>query len=406
MNKMNRSIKNGFAALVFILIFMTETSFAVDYTVRDMQKSADANENLNIGYNITDNEQPLYVPGEIVDSSKKYYEAVKYALSNFEDKIVLTIKDYNKETYSLDVINEVLNDNPLLDYGYNECASNVLYCDFNEVTMTIEFSYNFTKIQMIEMRDASKKKADEIISKVIKPDMKDYEKEIALHDYLVNNAQYDERLFSGNVPYESYIDYGVLVKGTGVCSSYAKAMYRLLNSIGIQCLYVTGYANNGYRDMSHAWNIVKIGEEYYHLDATWNDPEIQGGQEVLRHTYFNVTDAQIGKNHSWDASDYPKCNSTEKSFDNIGIIEYDDDGDAITIIKSSQEFYKTIEECMKKEHTSTSMKILNYNFHEYNISNIINKIVSENRNIYYRGCSCRSYDDKLSGAKYIKIYFK
>lgn len=400
---MNRSIKNGFSALIFTLIFMNQTSFAAEYTARNIEK---LNENLNIRYNILDYEQALYIPGEIVDSGEKYYEALKYALSNFQDKIVLTIKNYNKDIYSLHVINQVLNDNPLLDYGYNGCTSNISYYDYSKVTMTIRFNYNFAKKKMIEMRDYSEKKAYKIINEVIKDDMKDYEKETVLHDYLVNNAQYDTRLFSGNVPYESYTDYGVFVKGTGVCSSYAKAMYRLLNLAGVSCLYVTGYVNTDNGTISHAWNIVKIQGKYYHLDTTWNDPVIQGGRQVLRHTYFNVTDEQIGKNHSWNALEYPKCDSTEKSFDNIGITEYDDDGDAISVIRSREEFYKIIEECIKNNESSVSMKILNYKFNEYNINGVINQIISKNRCISYKGCRWTYYEDELSGAQYTKIYFK
>lgn len=351
------------------------------------------------------NENNEYVPGNKIDSYEEFYNAVKYGLSNFEDKMFLTINNYNPETYSLDIINKVIDENPLLDYGYIGSTANTTYYDYSEVNMTIDFNYSFTKERMIEMKYASEVKAKEIINKVIKPNMIDYEKELALHDYLVSNSQYDRRLFTGTMSDESYTDYGVLVEGRGVCSSYAKAMFRLLNEVGIETLYVTGKADNGSGYIGHAWNIVKIQDEYYHLDATWNDPVSADGKESLRHSYFNVTDEQIGKNHVWDKDNYPICNINKHSFDNLGVTEIDDDGDEVVVIKSYEEYYNIIKEALKNGKNNVSLKVLKYDGNTYNISNTISDIISKNYNIRYNGARWTYYEDELSGAEYIKIYF-
>lgn len=59
------------------------------------------------------------------------------------------------------------------------------------------------KIEILRLFEGIK-----IVSKVVKSDMKDYEKELAFHDYLVNNAQYDKRLFItyGNFSWSCYSD--------------------------------------------------------------------------------------------------------------------------------------------------------------------------------------------------------
>ena len=44
--------------------------------------------------------------------------------------------------------------------------------------------------------------------------------------------------------------YGILLKGYGVCQSYALAMTRLLDAAGIRNMYVVGTGNGG----GHAWN--------------------------------------------------------------------------------------------------------------------------------------------------------
>ncbi len=61
--------------------------------------------------------------------------------------------------------------------------------------------------------------------------------------------------------------YGILLKGYGVCESYALAMTRLLDAAGIRNLYVTGDGGG-----PHAWNQVQMPNgSWYLLDSTWND---------------------------------------------------------------------------------------------------------------------------------------
>lgn len=61
--------------------------------------------------------------------------------------------------------------------------------------------------------------------------------------------------------------YGILLKGYGVCESYALAMSRLLDAAGIRNQYIVGDAGGG-----HAWNYVQMPDnKWYMLDSTWND---------------------------------------------------------------------------------------------------------------------------------------
>ena len=68
--------------------------------------------------------------------------------------------------------------------------------------------------------------------------------------------------------YYCHTSYGTLLKGYGVCESYAKAMDRLLDAAGIPNLYVVGTVANG----DHGWNYVQMSNgSYYLLDTTWDD---------------------------------------------------------------------------------------------------------------------------------------
>lgn len=82
-----------------------------------------------------------------------------------------------------------------------------------------------------------------------------------------NNDGTKSSLRTTEVYYYCHSCYGILLKGYGVCESYAMAMTRLLDAAGIRNVYVTGWAGGG-----HAWNYVQMPNgKWYMLDTTWND---------------------------------------------------------------------------------------------------------------------------------------
>ena len=158
------------------------------------------------------------------------------------------------------------------------------------------------------------KKAKEITDKVIKPEMTELEKELALYDYIITHSRYDKLNYDhGTIPTESHNAYGILVKGVGVCDGYSQALKILMNLAGLECYEVVG-SKIGMEDEGHAWNIVRINGAYYHIDATYDDPVSESGTSILQHTYFNLSDRQISTDHTWDRSRYPECNTDSEFF--------------------------------------------------------------------------------------------
>ena len=126
----------------------------------------------------------------------------------------------------------------------------------------------------------------------------DYEKEVYVHNALLEKITYD-----AGAPLNQSA-YSALVGGRTVCAGYARSLQYLMTQLGVPCYYCTGYAGE-----SHAWNIIRLDGEYYNVDATWDDtnPDSYG--------YFNKTDSEFASTHRReDLSVYlPACNGTKYS---------------------------------------------------------------------------------------------
>ncbi|QHT58977.1 hypothetical protein GXP70_02710 [Paenibacillus lycopersici] len=145
---------------------------------------------------------------------------------------------------------------------------------------------------------------------IIAPGMSDFEKELAIHDYLVLHVAYDyDNYLKDTVPADSYSAFGSLVRGTAVCQGYAYAAHIMLELAGIDSQIVTGTANGG----GHAWNKVNIGGEYYNLDVTWDDP-VPDEKGRLAYSYFNVTDAALSQDHTWNAAEWPAATAVKYDY--------------------------------------------------------------------------------------------
>ncbi len=125
-----------------------------------------------------------------------------------------------------------------------------------------ENDWAYSKAEVDAMMAAYEAKVDEALSWTSQS-MSDWDKAVALHDYLVRNCTYQY----GTASDIDYSAYGILVNGTGRCAAYAKAYQDLLSRVGIEAEYVIGTANGG----SHAWNHVKLDGTWYAVDVTYDD---------------------------------------------------------------------------------------------------------------------------------------
>lgn len=136
----------------------------------------------------------------------------------------------------------------------------------------------------------------------------DYEREKIIHDYLAKQTTYQ----SGKNAHNAY---GALVEKKAVCDGYSRAFQWILYQAGIPALIAEGASINPASggEQPHAWNVVKIGGEYYHVDLTWDDAS---SKEVM-YAYFNMTTEQIGESHrisTQNAYALPHCTATVANY--------------------------------------------------------------------------------------------
>lgn len=185
----------------------------------------------------------------------------------------------------------VINENPELIYvgGVDSYSS---YKARDGIIQEVMPVYNgYTDAEVEEYKEALDRAYEEAV-----PDpenMSQMQIARACHDYLAQHVYYD-------YTYAKRSAYGALVEGTAVCEGYSRAYGEMLRKAGIEFDYTTSV------DMAHMWNYVKIDDEWYHVDVTWDDPtaEVSGMQEesvqadkmgAVLHTYFLNSDEAIGK---------------------------------------------------------------------------------------------------------------
>ena len=208
--------------------------------------------------------------GEIVESQKNIEAIFSIAINAFEcdnpdlfyfdaSKIVLYYEKSALGTFSIYLKNGDEYNNYLIDDFNNENDVNNAQNEIENVVTEIENTVNNMS--------------------------SDYDKILYIHDWLTQNVKYDESLSKTN---KDGI-YGVFVEGEAVCGGYSKAFKYLLDKANIECIVVQGIGTAEQTE-NHAWNYVKLEDNWYGVDCTWDDPVIIGDlryyTEQKYYTYF------------------------------------------------------------------------------------------------------------------------
>ena len=221
---------------------------------------------------------------------------------NFEKEIIF---DYTRETITVDDFNNIYV--WLLNYDCPELMQinsewNFSYINYNNIDYItlLKPVYQMDETQyhlsLLEINDVFNKFQTELGNK------NDYEKQLYIHDYIVNSVTYDADAEWSNSPY------GVFYKKQARCEGLCKAFSWCMWALDVECFCVVGNANG-----IHSWNIIKINDTYSFVDLTWDNSN--STKDITSRYYLNINNELLFKTHKIDDNfinmGLPNCSSLD-----------------------------------------------------------------------------------------------
>lgn len=257
---------------------------------------------------------PEYNPGMKAASLDHAIEIIKNAEKDLAPEITMTIENgLYKELLTSSFVEDTGIDS--LHYVYNaNTGSLAVKLTYSLYAQIMALSTNPGLAGMYATDEAKNLNGalDEILSEIVTLDLDMYDKEKAVHDYMVTHYEYDTSLTEYDLEHPSMSVSGLIYHQKGGCKAYAEMFNILISKLGIGTRMVYGASGAD----EHVWNMVRLSGDWYMVDVTWDDPAPDRGMEIS-YDYFNITDDVISKDHTWDREDYPACNSTEYSYINM-----------------------------------------------------------------------------------------
>ena len=212
--------------------------------------------------------------------SKQKQVEVNYLGTNNEvvQMIDSIMSKINKQTPLIDSVNS---------WKYTTNTSEVRQCLVLTVTYDSELGEEECNKQAFV-----KQQLAYIINDITSASINEHEKVKSIFDYVVKNYSYDHT-------YTHYKLYDVLSDKTTICDGYANLTYQLCTLAGIESRVVT--------NDTHAWNLIKIDGNWYHVDTTH-----AVGIGRYPYTYYLLSTEEVLKfsSHEYNEAEYPVANVT------------------------------------------------------------------------------------------------
>ena len=201
---------------------------------------------------------------QLTEEEQRVYRELLKGIRAREKEFYLTISDDDSIDRSY---HAVLKDHPEIFWVHNrEKIYKTTYSDSDYCVFTPGYTYTDGEIDEIQM---AMEQSFQEVRALIPEDAGDYEKVRIVYTYVIDHTQYQTGEDDQSIA-------GVFWKKSAVCAGYAGAVQYLLERLDVPCIYVDGSTRESTE--GHAWDIVKIGEAYYYVDATNGDqPDFLNG---------------------------------------------------------------------------------------------------------------------------------
>ncbi len=138
----------------------------------------------------------------------------------------------------------------------------------------------------------------------------DYQKVKKLHDWVCNKVDYAYlENWTPDPSDECHVDSSVFVRNTTVCDGYARALTLLLQEAGFEAYYL--------ENLTHAWTMVRIDDNYFHVDACHDDG---GGYDHYLKSDYDIKKCSAG-HESWSINK-PTFRYNYKGYCNLPVCQY------------------------------------------------------------------------------------
>ena len=288
-----------------------------------------------------------YYYDQMTEDEKLAYRIICDGLHRHKEAIKVMIYPEMKLKYPTYIYDKVLDDNPIFFYVNRYCVRHTQQnC---ELTIYPKYLYSFTEARM--MIEKIHNAADPVIQRALEYKNDPFKMELFLHNSVVKSVAYDyEAAARAGEGHNAHSIIGTFIDTKAVCDGISRAFKLLCDSVGLPCLVVAGYADDKGifpKDSLHAWNLVNIDGQWYHVDVTWDAMELiySGGKQSEHHfmfDYFNLTTEDIAVDHR-PMEPIPLCTAKEDNYfyrrgkyantydDMLRIIEQQIDSDKIRI---------------------------------------------------------------------------
>ncbi|UKS54234.1 MAG6410 family transglutaminase-related lipoprotein [Mycoplasma feriruminatoris] len=202
---------------------------------------------------------------EINNSEVKWYQRTRYP----EDKVFGVNENDNGTTFNL-LDNGVLEwkDTKESDGRTPDEKSAVIWASYKGYlysTTVRVFSEHVS--DMVNNEELAKQAAKDLVKEKGWNNLPPLERLIKAYEWMTKEVKYDHDLTSGPI-LKNQNAYSALVLRYTVCTGYAKGFKLILDELGIPCRFMEGSSDRESTISKHAWNLVQIDNEWYHVDTT------------------------------------------------------------------------------------------------------------------------------------------
>ncbi len=182
------------------------------------------------------------------------------------------------------------------------------------IRATTQISDAYKSGDASKLSDADKETLDmakSVLDEIITDGMSDYEKELAVYEWMTANIGFDDGSLTV-IPDENDLvvdnPHGVLQTHKAVCVGYATTFRLFMQMMDIECMVV----HDSY--LSHSWDLVKLDGEWYHTDIYFD-----AGSGDFSH--FNLNDTAMMDMQEWNTDFFPAADGYKYNYAYINKVE-------------------------------------------------------------------------------------